>query len=106
MLDAAREAVMFTKDQDRKTLDGDRKLVLSLVKSIEIIGEAASKVSDERRKKMPDIPWIEIIGMRHRLIHAYFDVDLDILWSTVENNIPPLIKELEKALSSGNNENK
>lgn len=75
-------------------------LVLSLVKSIEPIGEAASRVSPACQSKCPSIPWPEIIGMRNRLIHAYFDINLDIVWRTITEELPPLIVELEKALSS------
>lgn len=96
MLDSAREAVSFVQDGSRGSLEGDRQLVLALVKSIEIIGEAASNVTDECRKGYPSIPWRDIVGMRNRLIHAYFDIDLDVLWSTAAEDLPPLIAELEK----------
>lgn len=96
MLDSAREAVYFTQNKARSSLDTDRKLVLALVKSIEIIGEAAANVTKECRKDFPQIPWLNIIGMRNRLIHAYFDINLDIVWKTVTEDLPPLIIELEK----------
>jgi len=95
MLDSALEAISFAKGKTRKSLESDRMLVLSLVKSIEIIGEAASKVTDEFRLNYEQIPWISIINMRNRLIHAYFDIDLDILWNTVIEDLPPLIDKLE-----------
>ncbi|MFA5802234.1 MAG: DUF86 domain-containing protein [Thermoleophilia bacterium] len=98
MLDAAREAVTFTAPKSRDDLKADRMLVLSLVKSIEIIGEAASKVSEETRAVSPSIPWQDITAMRNRLIHAYFDINLDIVWDTVIKELPPLISELEKIL--------
>jgi uncharacterized protein with HEPN domain len=75
-------------------------LVLSLVKEIEIIGEAANKVSQAARRAHPQIPWQDVIGMRHHLIHVYFDIDLDILWDTVTKDLPPLIAGLEKTLSN------
>lgn len=68
---------------------------------IEIIGEAASRVSPACQAKYAGIPWPEIIGMRNRLIHAYFDINLDIVWRTITEELPPLVAELEKALSSG-----
>ena len=83
MLDAAREAIGFVAGHSRADLDRNRMLVLSLVKDIEIIGEAAYQVSQTARDQLPDIPWDDIIGMRHRLVHAYFDINLDILWRTV-----------------------
>ena len=75
-------------------------LVLSPVKSIEIVGEAASKVSIELRAEITIIPWSDIVAMRNRLIHAYFEINLDIVWQTVTNELPSLVAELEKALSS------
>ena len=100
MLDAAREALSFTADKTRSDLDTNRMLVLSLVKSIEIVGEAASKVSVESRAEITTIPWSDIVAMRNRLIHAYFEINLDIVWQTVTNELPSLVAELEKALSS------
>ena len=98
MLDAAGEALSFVKGKTRTELDTNRMLVLSLVKEIEIIGEAASKVSAETKSKNARIPWEDIIDMRNHLTHAYFDVDLDIVWDTVTKDLPPLVAELEKVV--------
>jgi len=98
MLDAAREVVSFALGKDRPSLNADRQLTLALVKAVEIIGEAAGKVTEECRQEFPQIPWASIIGMRNRLIHAYFDIDLDILWKTIIEDIPPLIVDLEKII--------
>ncbi len=98
MLDAARESCAFARDRARAELDGDRMLVLSLVKDIEIVGEAASQVSQATRDKLPHVPWADIVGMRNRLVHAYFDINLDILWQTVQQDLPPLIAVLEGIL--------
>jgi uncharacterized protein with HEPN domain len=100
MLEAAREALSFAENRTRKDLDTDRKLELALVKAIEIIGEAAVQATQECRDASPQIPWDSIIGMRNRLIHAYFDVNRDILWNTVTDDLPPLIAELERILGS------
>ncbi|MBI4697812.1 MAG: DUF86 domain-containing protein [Nitrospirae bacterium] len=99
ILEAAQEAISFTKDKTRESLDSNRQLVLALVKDIEIIGEAAAHVTAERRGELPQIPWNKIIGMRNRLIHAYFEINLDILWKTIIEDIPPLISELEKLVT-------
>jgi len=99
MLDAAQQARTFMIGEDRKSLDADQKLVFALVRAIEIVGEAASRISFEFRDSHPQLPWPQIIGMRNRLIHAYFDVDLDQLWSTLDDDLPPLIHELEKILA-------
>ena len=98
MLDASREAVAFASESSREELVGDRKLALALVKCIEILGEAASKVSAETKEGITGLPWSVMIGMRNRLIHAYFDIDLDILWNTVKQDIPPLINELQNII--------
>lgn len=102
MLDAAKEALSFAKNKNRKNLDDDRMLALSIVKSIEIIGEAASTVSKEFREKYKEIPWANIIAMRNRLIHVYFDIDLDRVWDTITDDIPSLITLLEKAIAQNN----
>ena len=101
MLDSAREALSFASGKTRQDLDRDRVLVLALVKSIEIIGEAATKVSDETRALAPAIPWPAVVTMRHRLIHAYYDMDLDRVWDTLTTDLPTLVAALEKILPPG-----
>lgn len=91
MLAAAEEAVGFADGRDHDDLDADRMLALALVRSIKIVGEAGARVSEEGRAAVPDVPWREIVAMRNRLIHAYFDVDLDIVWQTIKEVMPPLI---------------
>ncbi len=98
MLEAATEALSFIQSKTRSDLNKDRMLVLSLVKELEIIGEAASKVSPEVRSQNSASPWQDISGMRNRLIHAYFDVNLDVVWKTVTRDLPSLKAELEKIL--------
>ena len=98
MLDAAKEALSFAQNKTRGDLDSERMLVLSIVKSIEIIGEAASKVTQETRETYTELPWANIIAMRNRLIHIYFDIDLDRVWDTVTDDLPPLIGSLGKII--------
>ena len=98
MLDAAQEALSFTRGLTRQDLNTNRMLVLSLVKEIEIIGEAANQISEATREQLPKIPWADIIGMRNRLVHAYFDINLDILWQTVQEDLPSLISALKAVL--------
>ncbi len=95
MLDAAREAGRFMDGRTKEDLVADRMLLLALVKEIEIIGEAASRVSSETRAELPSIPWSDIVAMRNRLIHAYFEVDLSIVWATLTSNLPLLIEQIE-----------
>lgn len=99
MLDAAREALEFGSGKSPEDLRQDRLLTLALLKCIEIIGEAASKVSPELRAEHPGIPWTDIVGMRHRLVHVYFDVDLSRVCDTLTDDLPPLIPALERILS-------
>jgi uncharacterized protein with HEPN domain len=97
MQEAAEKAVEFSAGKARADLATEQMLVLALVKCVEIIGEAATKVSDESRMELPAIPWADIIGMRHRLIHGYFDINLDIVWTTVTQELPRLIEQLRNA---------
>ena len=99
MLDAAKEAIGFCQGKNRKSLDADRQLVLALVKDIEIIGKATVGISKKIRNDCPEIPWQEIIGMRNRLIYAYFNINLNILWKTVIEDLPPLIAGLENIIT-------
>jgi len=104
MLEAAKEAILFSENRTRDDLDSDRSLGLSLLKLIEIVGEAATQVSDQSRETFSMIPWRNIIGMRNRLIHAYFDVNLSIVWDTVTTDLPPLVAALEEILSAEDGE--
>ncbi len=98
MFDASGEALSFAEGKTRTDLDEDRQLVLAIVKCVEIIGEAASQVSRKGRSEVPELPWQDMVAMRHRLVHAYYDVDLDVVWSTVRQDLPPLAKALREAL--------
>ena len=95
MLDAARKAMRVAQGRTRHSLDVDEGLELSLMKAVEMIGEAAAQVGEATRRQCPSIPWNQIIAMRNRLVHVYFDINLDILWQTVQNDLPPLIAQLE-----------
>jgi len=98
MLAAAKEAMEFAAGKTRMDLEKDRLHMLAIIKSIEIIGEAASKVTETFKTENSNIPWNDIINMRNRLIHAYFDVNLDIVWQTVKTDLPDLIKALEETI--------
>jgi uncharacterized protein with HEPN domain len=100
MLDHAKEALAMVREKKRSDLENERMLELSLVRLVEIIGEAAARVETESREKYPSNPWLQIVGMRNRLVHGYDAVDLDVLWDTIIEDIPPLISELEKILLS------
>ena len=100
MLDAARDGVGFLAGRKRTDLDSDRMLSFAVVRAIEIVGEAAGKVSPQARAAAPNIPWADVTAMRNRLIHAYHEVDLSRVWDTVTDDLPTLICELERVLAS------
>jgi uncharacterized protein with HEPN domain len=100
MADAIDSASQFLEGRSRAELEDDRMLVFALVRAVEIVGEAASKVSSEGRAELPQVPWNSMVGMRNRLVHGYFDVDLDILWNTATQALPELRRHLGPALSS------
>jgi len=98
MLDAIRDASNFTNGLTRDKLDSNRQMVLALVKSLEIIGEAANQISPETQAQTPLLPWRDMIDMRNRLVHGYYDINLDIVWRTLQDDLPPLQKMLQRIL--------
>ncbi|HEY8211120.1 MAG TPA: HepT-like ribonuclease domain-containing protein [Myxococcaceae bacterium] len=90
MVEAATEVAHFISGRKRSDLDADSMLLFAVVRAIEIVGEAASKVSEETRAHAPAIPWKAIVGTRNRIVHAYFDIDKDILWKAAAEEIPAL----------------
>ena len=99
MRDHALEAVAATRGRSRADLDDDRLFALALTKLVEIIGEAANRVSLATRDVQPRIPWNQIVGTRNRLVHGYDQVDFDILWRIVAVELPPLIQQIEAILA-------
>jgi len=99
MIDAAQSVERFTAGRARADLETDEMLQFAVVHAVELIGEAANKVSADTRAEASSIPWGDIVGMRNRLIHGYFDIDLDILWKTVRDEIPPLLGKLRALVS-------
>jgi uncharacterized protein with HEPN domain len=98
MLESAKTAVQLSAGETQASLTTDIKLSLALVRLIEIVGEAANNVSLEKQAELSEIPWRQIVGMRNRIVHAYFDVDLDVVWHTVTEELPLLIAVLERAV--------
>ncbi|MBI4535854.1 MAG: DUF86 domain-containing protein [Ignavibacteriae bacterium] len=96
--DAARKAVHFFKGKSIADLTADEKLALALARLVEIMGEAASKVTDETQSRFPAIPWRAIVETRNRLIHGYDEVQLEILWKIIVDDLPPLIADLQKII--------
>ncbi|HEV8678219.1 MAG TPA: HepT-like ribonuclease domain-containing protein [Stellaceae bacterium] len=98
MIEAAEAAIGFLAGRARSDLDDDRMLFLATIKAIEIFGEAASRLSASTRENSPDIPWGDIIGMRNRLTHVYFDVNSDIVWQSTTEELPELLSKLRALL--------
>ena len=98
MLDASRKVIEFSQGKNRNALDFDEMLSLALTRLLEIVGEAAKGISLEIRQRYNETPWKQIAGTRDRLIHGYYDVDLDVVWSIITVDIPLLIIELEKII--------
>jgi uncharacterized protein with HEPN domain len=95
MIEAVETALGFAAGRTRSHLDTDRMLLFALVRALTIVGEAAARLSDEARAAAPDVPWRQIVAMRNRLIHAYFDVDRDIVWTAIRNELPDLLERLK-----------
>ncbi len=89
----------FTAGMAKEKFYADKKTIKAVVRSLEVIGEAASKIPQNVRDNYPETPWQEIIGMRNRLIHEYFGVDLDIVWQTIEEDLEPLDKIIKRIVS-------
>lgn len=100
MIEAAEQALAFVHERKRTDLEGDPMLRLALTRAIEIVGEAAAQVSEAGRAELSVIPWPQIVGMRNRLVHAYFDINLDILWDTVLIALPALLNPLKASLGT------
>lgn len=94
ILDACESIGRFVAGRQRAELDSDELLLFGLIRAVEIVGEAASRVSDQTRGELPSVPWVQMSGIRNRLIHAYFDVNRDILWRTVTGDVPALMASL------------
>ena len=101
MLSHASEAVEMIQGREHRDLQHDRMLELSLVRLVEIVGEAASQIGRADQARYPSIPWLQVMEMRHRLVHGYDTVDLKVLWDTISDDLPPLIAELKRILGSG-----
>ena len=100
MLDAARKISRIVHGKSRADLDTDETLAPALVRMLEVLGEASKFVSPEFRAAHPEVPWKELAGTRDRLIHGYFDVDLDVVWKIVTLDVPHLAPALEGIVSA------
>ena len=100
MLDMAQRAIEKVREKDRVRYDLDENLRMALTHLLQTLGEAARKVSPGFQRVHPDIPWRQIVGMRHKVVHDYLHVDYDIVWHVVTVDLPPLVVELQRIVSS------
>jgi len=96
MIEACESVQRFIQGRRRLDFESDQMLLFAVIRAIEVLGEAAGKVSEDTRSACPEIPWPEITNMRNRLIHGYFDIDVDIVWNTASLEIPALLADLRR----------
>ncbi len=94
LVEAAEKAIAFCEGRTRQDLATDEMLRLALTKLVEIVGEAAKLITEATRERYPGVPWAAAARMRDRLVHHYFDIDLDVLWSTINEDLPELLRAL------------
>ena len=90
ILDAITQIKIYTASLSYDQFSKTRLVQDGVIRQLEIIGEASRNLSDEFRTRSPEIPWSQIISLRNRLIHAYFEVNLGIIWDIIQNDLPPL----------------
>jgi len=98
ILDAIDETAEFTEGMSYEAFAQDRKTTNAVVRSLEVLGEAAKRIPENMRTQAPDVPWKRMAGMRDKLIHEYFGVDLSIVWAVIKDELPPLRPEIERLL--------
>lgn len=99
MLDSTSAILSFLKGEKRASLDTNRMLSSAVLREFAILGEAAGKVSQKTKNQFSELPWKQLVGMRNRLIHAYFDISHDIIWKTARDHLPAFHVQLEKIIS-------
>lgn len=100
MLDAAEKVIKLTTEKSRRTLDTDETLTLAVERLLEIIGEASRNISEETKQNHLEIAWNQINAFRNRLAHGYFDIDLDILWEIITQDLPSLVNSIKKIIET------
>lgn len=101
MLDITQKALDFTSGLEKEDYISDEPLRLALTHLIQMLGEAARQVSQASRERYPEIPWHEIVGMRHRIVHDYLNVDEDVVWEVVRQDLPSLAVALRNIVPPG-----
>lgn len=104
MVEAASQAMAFVEGRSRTDLDADPQLRMALLYALEVLGEASARVSPTLRDAHAEVPWSLAVSMRNRLIHAYFDINLDIVWKTVTEALPALLPKIQAILKDNRTE--
>ena len=100
ILTSINESAEFIGDMNFEMFSSDRKTINAVVRSLEVLGEAAKRIPEDLRAQAPSVPWKYMAGMRDKLIHEYFGVDLRVVWAVVKDELPPLRSEIEKLMTS------
>lgn len=98
ILESIRDTIEFTENISFDAFLADKKTINAVIRSLEVLGEASRKIPDDVKNKSHEIPWKRMMQMRNKLIHEYFGVDLEIVWTVIKDELPPLIPHLEKLL--------
>lgn len=96
MLEATKQIKRYIDKISYEEFEKDNLRQDGVIRQIEILGEAANQISENLKEEYPEIPWKNVAGMRNKLIHGYFEVDLETVWNTVKNDLPKLKKDLQK----------
>lgn len=95
MLENAQRAIQFTAGMEYETFAKDDKTIYAVIRAVEIIGEAAANIPEKVRSEYPGIPWREVKGMRNKLVHHYFGINVEVVWQTIHEDLPILITSLK-----------
>ena len=98
MIEAAEHAIRFVSGRTRADLDHDPMLLFAVVRAIEIIGEASRHISEQMQEDHPEAPWFEMRAIRNKIVHDYMEINTDIIWDTVQNDLPALKPVIENLL--------
>jgi len=101
ILEAARKALVFVDGMTEGSFADDEKTVFAAIRALEIVGEAARRIPNSYREQHPEIPWREMTGTRDKLIHDYFGVNIGVIWTTIHEDLPPLIESIQRLLEIG-----
>lgn len=102
MLENSQRAIRFVKGMKYKEFEKDEKTLYAVIRAVEIIGEAAGSIPEDVRSKYPDIPWRDVRGMRNKLVHQYFGINMKVVWQTIREDLPAIISALKKIIKQEN----